>query len=217
MTEVNRDHLYLQAQIAPSAGAVHFNLIPNRQPTRQMNNFLRALASLSLLLSAAVHSATYSTALIRLEIPTGFEGPVEQHPEPGLKLVGYSKPYPDGYGKTLMLITTYEYGVGLEKMSDGERGQAAGKYLQQLLNGVAKSRSSFSSTLPTPLRLGGVPGMRSQWRGETSGRPMSGVMYCAVPGSRLVCFHTQDFDGAPPGNREAAVAAFEAVVFKKKR
>jgi len=182
-----------------------------------MNTFLRTLALLTLAVPGLVQSAEYSTALLRLEIPSGFEGPMMQYPEPGLKLVGYSKTYPEGVGKTLLLITTYEYGVGLEQMSDGERSEAAGKYLQQLLRGVEKNRMAFTSTKPAPLRLGGVPAMRSEWRGEAFGRRMSGVMYCAVAGRRLACFHTQDFEGAPPGNREAAIAAFESVVFKKLR
>lgn len=177
----------------------------------------RAPILLLLVMPAMAWAAAYSTALLRLEIPPGFEGPMMQYPEPGLKLVGYSKPYPDGVGKTLLLVTTYEYGVGLEKMSDAERGEAAGKYLQQLLKGVEKTRTGFTSTIAVPLRLDGVPAMRSEWRGEAFGRRMSGVMYCAVPGSRVACFHTQDFEGAPAGNREAVIAAFESVEFKKTR
>ena len=72
--------------------------------------FLRLLV-LGVASTALVLAATYSTALLSLEIPPGFEGPVSQFPEPGLKLVGYSKPYPEGGGRTLMLITTYEYGL----------------------------------------------------------------------------------------------------------
>jgi hypothetical protein len=162
-------------------------------------------------------AAEYSTALLRMEIPPGFEGPAIQHPEPGLKLVGYGKAYPDGVGKTLLLVTTYEYGIGLDKLNDVQRGEEAGKYLQKLLDGVRQSRVNFSATAPTPTRLGGVPAMRSEWRGEAHGRRMSGFMYCAVPGNKLACFHTQDFEGAPPGNRQAAVAAIEGVVFRKQR
>lgn len=182
-----------------------------------MNRFLRLIACVPLLLPGPLLSAEYSTALLRLEIPPGFEGPATNYPEPGLKLVGYGKTYPGGVGKTLMLITTYEYGIGLEKLSDGERSEAAGKYLQQLLKGVEKTRTAFTATAPVPLRLGGVPAMRSEWRGEAFNQRMSGIMYCAVPGTRVVCFHTQDFEIAPPENRRAVIAAFESVVFRKIR
>lgn len=178
----------------------------------------RRLGSILLLLAALpAAAAEYSTALLRIEIPPGFEGPNIQYPEPGLKLIGYGKTYPEGVGKTLLLITTYEYGLGLDKLSDGQRSEAAGKYLQQMLDGVRQSRVNFSATIPVPMRLGGAPAMRAEWRGEAHGRRMSGFMYCAVPGNKLACFHTQDFEGAPPGNRQAAVAAIEGVVFRKQR
>ena len=43
---------------------------------------------------------------------------------------------------------------------------------------------------------------------------MSGVMYCYILGSRIVSFHTQDLDGAPPDNMAAAVRAFERATLR---
>jgi len=39
-------------------------------------------------------------------------------------------------------------------------------------------------------------------------------MYCVVIGSRVVSFHTQDFENAPAENTSEAIRAFESVKFK---
>jgi hypothetical protein len=51
------------------------------------------------------------------------------------------------------------------------------------------------------------------WRGRAEGSSMKGVMYCYIHGQRVISFHTQDFDFAPPDDMAAIVRAFEATSF----
>ena len=173
------------------------------------------LVSLAVLLTASSASADqYQDELLVLEVPAGFEGPVEGSPDPQAKTVAYSKPYATVDGGTLFQITEYDLGDALRGMPDDQRGATADYYLAQFLGGVERRRTNFVATAPQRIELGGLPAARVTWTGEAAGQRASGVMYCVVIGTVVVSFHTQDIDGAPPENRAAAVRAFESVAVR---
>ena len=173
-----------------------------------------AFALLVLLIASAVSAEQYRDGVVVLEVPEGFEGPVEGSPDPQAKVVAYTKPYTAANGGTLFQISEYDMGDALRGMPENERGEAAAYYLAQFLGGVERRRTNFSATAPQRIELGGLPGARVTWTGEAAGQRASGVMYCVVIGTVVVSFHTQDIEGAPPGNRAAAVRAFESVAVR---
>lgn len=158
-----------------------------------------------------VFADQYNDQVILLDVPEGFEGPIQQSPGPQAKVVGYSKPYPNKDGGTLFQITEYEMGEALRGMSEDKRGETADYYLRQFLGGVERRRTNFAAAKAERIVLGGIPGARVKWTGDVGGQRTSGVMYCVVIRTVVVSFHTQDIDGAPPENRAAATKAFESV------
>ena len=178
-----------------------------------MNYLFRILTALILAVSLRGFAAPYDAELFQIDVPSGFEGPLTQSPGPGAKLVGYTKPYPGSDGGTLLQITTYELQLGSEVIPEDQRAPAAERYLLQFLQGVERKRTSYKQSPPTHVSLGGKAAVRAEWSGVAEGRPMSGVMYCAVVGSTVIAFHTQDFDTAPADNRSAALQAIEGVRF----
>jgi hypothetical protein len=153
----------------------------------------------------------YTDQLITIDIPEGFEGPIQESPGPNAKVVGYTKPYQDRDGGTLLQITEYDMGESLRGMPEDARGETADYYLLQFLSGVERRRTNFVAAQPERIMLGGIPGARAKWTGDFAGQQTSGVMYCVVIGTVVVSFHTQDLDGAPQENRAAATKAFEGV------
>jgi hypothetical protein len=172
------------------------------------------VALLVLVTASGASAQQYRDELLVLEVPEGFEGPVEESPGPQAKTVAYTKPYARADGGTLFQITEFDMGEALRGMPEGERGATADFYLAQLLGGVERRRTNFTATAPQRLELGGLPAARATWTGVAAGQRASGVMYCVVVGTVVVSFHTQDIESAPPENRAAAIRAFESVVVR---
>lgn len=160
-------------------------------------------------------SSTYEDAGIRVSIPQGFEGPVSRN-EQNATVAAFVKKYPDGVRGTLLQITTYDFGQALVGMPEDARQEGTDRYLAQFLGGVERIRQSFKIVSQGPVLLDGIKASRAVWEGDAKGRPMSGVMYCVIVGTRVVVFHTQDFLDAPPGNRKAALESIESVTLPKK-
>jgi hypothetical protein len=173
----------------------------------------KSIALFTMLVAFAGHvlADQYKDEVIILDVPDGFEGPIQQSPGPQAKVVGYAKPYQNKSGSTLFQITEYEMGQALREMPEDQRGETADFYLQQFLGGVQRRRANFAAGKAERIVLGGVPGARVRWTGDADGQRTSGIMYCVVIGTVVVSFHTQDIDGAPPENRAAATKAFESV------
>jgi hypothetical protein len=159
-------------------------------------------------------AVTYEDGGIRVPIPEGFEGPLSGM-EQGAKVVAFVKKYPDGVRGTLLQITTYDFGRALDGMPEDARQDATDKYLAQFLGGVERARQSFKIVSRSPVLLDGIKASRAEWVGNAKGNPMSGVMYCVIVGTRLVVFHTQDFQDAPPSNRKAVLESIKSVSFAK--
>lgn len=173
--------------------------------------FLVALAGL---VSFDASAADYQDHQIRLSIPDGFEGPISRA-EQGATVVALVKNYPGDTRGTLLQITTYDVGQALAGMPEDARQDATDKYLAQFLGGVEHARQSFRIVSQSHVLLDGIKASRAEWSGEAKGQAMSGVMYCVIVGTRVVAFHTQDFQAAPPANRQAALASIRAVSFVK--
>jgi len=177
-------------------------------------NSTRVLVAVSLLaLGVTASAATFEDEVLSLEVPAGFQGPIRQSPSPDAVLVAYTKPHTGERG-TLLQISTYELGSKLPKFTSAELGAAAEKYLLEFLTGVERRRSSFQASKPTRIMLNGVPAAQVTWKGVAQGARLHGTMYCVVIGSRVVSFHTQDFENAPAENTSEAIRAFESVKFK---
>ena len=92
-------------------------------------NTRSAFALLFLLTAGGVFAEQYRDELLVLEVPEGFEGPVEEAPSPQAKVVAYTKPYAAANGGTLFQISEYDMGDALRGMPENERGEAAAYYL----------------------------------------------------------------------------------------
>ena len=172
---------------------------------------LAAVLSILFVFASNVFAEQYKDKVIILDVPEGFEGPIEGSPGPQAKTVAYTRAYENEDGGTLFQITEYDMGEALLGMPEDKRGETADYYLGQFLGGVERRRANFAAAAPERIVLGGVPAARVKWTGEVAGKRTSGVMYCVVVGTVVVSFHTQDVEGAPPGNRSAAMRAFEGV------
>jgi hypothetical protein len=178
-----------------------------------MNSARLLIATFLVSLCISAYSAPYENEVLSLDVPAGFQGPVTQSLGAEAVVVAYTKPHSSNRG-TLLQITTYDFGSKLPKPTKQELGAAAEKYLLQFLAGIERRRSSFQTSKPMRLTLGGIPAARVAWKGVAEGQQMSGTMYCVVVGSRVISFHTQDFEGAPSENTAEAMRAFESVRFK---
>ncbi len=179
---------------------------------RKISCYLLTLAT-TFAMGCAFSAQLYQTDLLRLEVPAGFEGPAIGDLGPSASSVAFRRNYPTGPAGTLLQVTTYDFHDALAKMPEDQRGQAADIYLGQFMQGIERKRTSFQSTAPSRVMLGGFPAARSTWSGNLEAEPMTGVMYCVVVGTVIVVFHTQDKVAAPPENRDAAIKAIESVSF----
>lgn len=159
-------------------------------------------------------AAVYEDDRLIMDIPEGFQGPLRGVPGPGALLIGYTKPYPSAQRGTLLQISRFELGASAKPLPHAERGAAAEKYLAQLIQGVERKRTKFSSSPPRRLTLDGFAAASTEWQGDAEGHAMTGVMYCVVVGDAMVSLHTQDFDDAPAGNRVEVLQAFDGIRFK---
>jgi len=176
---------------------------------------LVALFAVLVAFASNVLADQYKDQVVVLDIPQGFEGPIEQSAGPQAKVVGYTRPYPNRDGGTLFQITEFQMGEALRAMPEDQRGATAEYYLGQFLGGVERRRTNFAAAKAEKIMLGGIPGARVTWTGDVDGQRTSGVMYCVVIGTVVVSLHTQDVDGAPPENRAAATKAFEGVAVSR--
>jgi hypothetical protein len=148
-----------------------------------------------------------------LEIPPGFNGPVQQRQGDEILLYGFTKPHPGRSTGTLMQITVFRPPGGLRPIPQDQEAGAAEKYLLDILKGVEQRRSEFSRGPVEPIVVNGKAVAKVRWRGRAGAEAVRGVMYCYVDGPHVISFHTQDLDSAPPDAMAAAVRAFETVSF----
>src|SRR5580658_2743893 len=121
--------------------------------------FRNAFCALALLPTATL-AAPYGMGVVQIDVPAGFEGPVTQQPDSKSWVAGFVKQYPDDTRGTLLEITTYDVGDQLKSMPESLRVSTTDSYLKQMLGGVARKRTSFKSSPPTHIQLGGVPASR---------------------------------------------------------
>jgi hypothetical protein len=175
----------------------------------------KLLALLFAILACGVAGAKeFSVGPLRLTVPEGFQGPIRQD-EGAATVVGFSKPRADARANTLLQISIYDAGEGVEPLPDAERAAAATKYLLEFLGGVERQRTGFKRTTPEVIEIDGIPAARTTWTGRISGRAVDavGVMYCVVVGSSVISFHTQDLGSTPTSAMQDAMRAFESVRF----
>jgi hypothetical protein len=174
---------------------------------------LARIAALLLLILGSVAPARGETFRFEggsVEIPSGFTGPVEQRRGSELVLYGFAKRHPGRDTATLMQITVYHPPGGLPPIAKDQEPSAAEKYLLGFLAGVERRRTDFSPGAVESIIVNRKAVAKVSWRGRAEGAPMKGVMYCYIHGPRVISFHTQDFDFAPPDDMAAVVRSFEA-------
>ncbi|WP_313914090.1 hypothetical protein [Tahibacter sp.] len=175
---------------------------------------MRALY-IALLLFANIHwtsacASEYSIAPIRIDIPSGFEGPNQQS-QGQATVVAFLKPHSDSAVKTLLQISFLDFGTQLQNVPKSDLDSSAAKYLLELAGGVERRRVDFKRSEPSSVMLGGLPGAKLTWTGRIDGMDAVGVMYCVVVGTRIISFHTQDVAAAPTPAMNDAVQAIESV------
>jgi hypothetical protein len=176
---------------------------------------MRILTTLFILVSLTaqhLYAQNAQTALVKIAVPSGFEGPTSAS-ENGADVVGYVRRIPGSTHGTLLQISTYDFGAKLKGIPKKDLGDGAEHYLLQFLSGVERRRTNFHASSPTRQSLGGIPAARIEWTGIAQGQQMSGVMYCVIVGTKVVAFHTQGFASSPPSDRANALRAIESAKF----
>ena len=91
-----------------------------------------------LMYAGGVLADPYEDELLRMDVPSGFDGPITASHGGKMVIVAFRWPYPAGDASTLLQITKYKTGTRLSDMSNEEKGKAARSYFLQLLKDVAK-------------------------------------------------------------------------------
>lgn len=178
-----------------------------------MNRILISLVLFFISISTIANE--YSFADASINIPNGFEGPIEQDMGPGTSVVAFRKLHEDGNNATLLQITTWNPGKSFPEMSDDELKKGAAQYLAQFLSGVARKRNHFEQSDIEFIRISDVPVAKVNWSGELGSKKAHGVMYCYVFNSKIVSLHTQDLVEFNRLYLDQAVQAFEAIKFAR--
>jgi len=172
---------------------------------------MRLLTALLLMFFAAsAMAASYQGQGIRMAIPAGYEGPIAMSSTPGGESAAFTKKYPDNVHSSLLQISSL-IDSRLSAIPGNMLQTADDTYLKQFLDGIGRRRTQFVIVGQKPVMLAGIKASRAEWTGQAQGQSMSGVMYCVIIGTRILIFHTQDFNDAPPSTRAAAIGAIESV------
>lgn len=178
-----------------------------------MQTLRRLTAAVLVIASSPSWGTPFENDLLRLEVPTGFNGPIYGRMDERATAVAFSKPHADAPTSTLLQVTIFNTGA-IEAAPKEQLGSLADKYLPQFLGGIERRRTNYSATGPSRVTLGGIPASRARWSGSAEGRQLHGVMYCVIVGTKVLSLHVQDVDTAPASNFKEAEAAVKAVRFK---
>lgn len=162
-------------------------------------------------LSFATHAKEFSFADASINIPEGFEGPIERSMGQGAKTIAFRNLHEDGNNATLLQITTWNPGKPLPKMTDDELKKGSAQYLEQFLSGVARKRNNFEKSEIEYIEISGVPVAKIMWSGEIDSKQAHGVMYCYVFNSKIISLHTQDLIKFNGRFLNQVVKAFESI------
>jgi hypothetical protein len=162
----------------------------------------------SLIVPLLAFAADVTVKPVTITVPEGFDGPFRQEQE-GAVVVGFAK-NSGPKSKTLLQITVYDFGAQLKASTASERGTAATKFLLDFIGGVARRRTEFKRSEPTPLNISGLQAAKLQWTGKLQGVETVGIMYSFVVGASVVIFHTQDVGITPTLAMNEAVRSFES-------
>ena len=172
------------------------------------------LAALLLLAATWVVAAVaFESETFILDVPFGFQGPITLSSAEG-SIIAFTKPHANAPTATLLQISILDVRSEVPVLPPQDLGLASERYLIQALGTIERLRSNFVSTKPTRVMLDGLPASRVTWVGETQNRRLHGVMYCVVVHGRVLQFHTQDLDTAPPNNFRDAESSIEHIRFK---
>lgn len=171
---------------------------------------------ISIFVATLIATATYAFGSefvldpLTISIPAGFEGPVSQS-QGKVSVTGFRKPRPGTDVATLLQISMYDFGPQLANIPKNELGNAAEKYLRELVAGVERRRTDFVLSPPARLQLAGIPVAKAKWTGKLNGLNTNGVMYCFLVGTRIISLHTQDTGSTPTNAMKEAMKAIESL------
>ncbi len=149
-----------------------------------------------------------------IDVPEGFEGPVEKSMGQGATTTAFTYPHGNG-GGALLQITAWDPGQDFPQMSDDQLRAGSKQYLLQLIAGVERKRNEFKQQKVEFIQISGHPAAKVTWSGELQGKDVHGVMYCLIFNSKIYSFHTQDFSSFNERYSALAVNAIEAVELEK--
>jgi len=164
-----------------------------------------------ILLSFVTHASEFNFADASIDIPEGFEGPIERSMGQGASTIAFRNLHEDGNNATLLQITTWNSGKTFPEMTDDELKKGSAQYLEQFLSGIARKRNSFEKSEIEYIEISGVPAAKIQWSGEIDSKQAHGVMYCYVFNSKIISLHTQDLIEFNGRYLNQAVKSFESI------
>jgi hypothetical protein len=141
---------------------------------------------------------------LTLNLPESIQGPLSISPAPGVETTVFpGQGWPETPANVLQLIR-HELGV-----KPADAAGAASRHLLDLLGAVERHRSAYSQTPVETVRLGSVSGVRAKWKGTLKGIVMNGAMYCALVGTRVLCFHAFGPGETPDEELKQLIGAVE--------
>ena len=188
------------------------NFPPNKLLSSKEYRVNRILIHIIIIfLSFATHANEFSFADASINIPEGFEGPIERSMGQGASTIAFRNLHEDGNNAALLQITTWNPGKPFPEMTDDELKKGSAQYLKQFLSGIARKREIFEKSEIEYIDISGVPAAKIKWSGEIDSKQAHGVMYCYVFNSKIVSLHTQDLIKFNGRYLNQAVKSFESI------
>lgn len=139
-----------------------------------MHIFQRLVALILLAASSLVWAAPFENEVFRLDVPSGFGGPIFGKMDDQSTVVAFTKAHAGASTSTLLQVTTYNPGASASPPKE-QLGALADKYLPQFLAGIERRRSSYTATAPRRVTLGGIPASVASWSGMLEGAKAHGT------------------------------------------
>ena len=135
---------------------------------------------------------TYKYPEFTIEIPDGWEDPVSANQQGG-KTWGFTKKHPETGTAALVQVTIYDFG-SLPQVSKAELIQAKDNYLMQMLSGVERRRTDFTTSNISDDFIGNEKARAIDWEGRVSNYRAKGRMYLTLINSLMFSVHIQDLE-----------------------
>lgn len=162
-------------------------------------------------LAGAARAELYYFQGITIDVPKGFDGPIESKPNALSEAVGFTVPGIVGSPPNTLQMVRMQLPAMLPPMNDDERFQVLTMHLTKMLKALEARRTSYSQTAIERVRLGGLLAARATWSGNAQAFPMSGVFYCVLIDTGVFFLQASGPGEKPDQHQVQAIEALKAL------